>query len=451
MSSPTRAVLIVDDHVEMARLLGDKLGQTGWTCQVVDSGRAALASLETSVPDLVVTDLRMADVDGLDVLDAARRIDAELPVIIMTAFGAIDSAIEAMRRGAWHYLAKPVRLDELVLHANRAFEQGALRRENRLLRGQTRGAMADLVGRSTVMRELYTLVERVALSPAAVLVRGESGTGKELVARAIHVAGPRRNRPFVAINCTAMPEALLESELFGHVRGAFTGATSARPGLFVEANEGTLFLDEIGDMPPSLQAKLLRVLQQGEVRPVGSDESRLVDVRIIAATHHDLEARIQENHFRADLFYRLDVVPIRVPALRERPDDIRVLAEHFLVASRGRNPHSAVERLAPATMSALAGYRWPGNVRELENVIERLVVIGTSPEVSPDELAIVAPTVRADPDAFAVRRDQLLTLREVEEEYIAWAIERCQGNKTRAAEVLGIDPSTLHRRFRPKR
>jgi two-component system response regulator HydG len=447
----TRTVLIADDHIEMARLLADKLGEEGWRCRVVESGRAAIESLAREVPDLVITDLRMAEVDGLDVLDAARATDPELPVMIMTAFGAIDSAIEAMRRGAWHYIVKPVRLEELVLHANRAFDHRVLRRENVQLREHAREGLASLVGRSTVMRELYSLIERVALASAAVLIRGESGTGKELVARAIHDAGPRRGRPFLAINCTALPEALLESELFGHTRGAFTGAIAARAGLFVEANGGTLFLDEIGDMAPPLQAKLLRVVQQGEVRPVGSDESRAVDVRLIAATHQDLERRVADGAFRQDLFYRLNVVPITVPPLRARLDDVPPLVEHFLAVARGRNPHSPVCRLAPDVVTALARYPWPGNVRELENLIERLVVVGTTAELAVAELAAIAPAVAGNQERFSLPRDRLATLRELEEEYIAWVVEKCSGNKTRAAEVLGIDPSTLHRRLKPRR
>jgi two-component system response regulator HydG len=446
-----RTVLIVDDHIEMARLLGDKLREEGWRPRVVDSGKAALDALASTIPDLVITDLRMPDVDGMDVLDAVRVMDPELPVIIMTAFGEVDTAIEAMRRGAYHYVVKPARLDELALHANRAVEQRTLRRVNRQLRVESRVGMSALVGKSAVMRDLYSLVERVALSSAAVLIRGESGSGKELVARALHEAGPRRERPFLAINCTALPEALLESELFGHTRGAFTGATSARAGLFVEASSGTLFLDEIGDMAPALQAKLLRVVQQGEVRPVGSDESRAVDVRVVAATHQNLEQRVAEGNFRQDLFYRLNVVPVVVPPLRERLEDVPLLVEHFLAAARARNPHSPVTRLTAGIVTALVRYPWPGNVRELENVIERLVVVGTSPEIGVADLAAIAPSVHENQERFSLPREPFATLREVEEEYITWVIDRCGGNKTKAAEILGIDTSTLHRRMRPKK
>ena len=446
-----RTVLIADDHLEMARLVGDKLREDGWHARIVDSGKAAIDALASGVPDLVITDLRMAEVDGLDVLDAARATDPHLPVIIMTAFGAIETAIEAMRRGAWHYLVKPIRLDELALHVRRALEHRTLQRVNQQLLEQTRHSLHGIVGKSAAMRDLYAMVERVALSSAAVLIRGESGSGKELVARALHDAGPRRGRPFLAINCTALPEALLESELFGHTRGAFTGATAARAGLFVEASGGTLFLDEIGDMPLALQAKLLRVVQQGEVRPVGSDESRPVDVRLIAATHHDLEQRVSEGQFRQDLFYRLDVVRVSVPPLRERLDDVPLLVEHFLRTARERNQHSPVTRIADDVITALTRYPWPGNVRELENLIERLVVVGTSEEIDISELTALAPSLLAAQDRFSLPRDRLATLRQVEEEYIAWVIEKCSGNKTRAAEVLGIDPSTLHRRLRPRR
>ncbi len=446
MSAPS--VLIADDHLEMARLLGDKLSEDGWRPRVVGSGKAAIHALSAEVPDLVITDLRMADVDGLDVLDAARATDPDLPVIIMTAFGAIETAIEAMRRGAWHYITKPARLDELALHATRALEHRTLRRVNHALRVETRQGLFALVGKSATMRELYALVERVALSSASVLIRGESGSGKELVARALHAASPRRDKPFLAINCTALPEALLESELFGHTRGAFTGATAARAGLFVEASGGTLFLDEIGDMAPALQAKLLRVVQLGEVRPVGSDESRSVDVRVVAATHQEIEQRVAEGLFRQDLFYRLNVVPMSVPSLRQRLDDIPMLVTHFLAAARTRNPHSPVMRLADEVVTAFTRYPWPGNVRELENLVERLVVVGTTEELGLSELSALAPSLLGAQDRFSMPRDRLATLRELEEEYIAWVIEKCAGNKTRAAEVLGIDPSTLHRRMK---
>jgi two-component system, NtrC family, response regulator HydG len=440
-------ILVVDDHVEMARLVADHFADSGWECQVVVGGAQAIAALAVVVPDLVITDLRMADVDGLDVLDAARRTDPEVPVILMTAFGGIDSAIEAMRRGAWHYVTKPVRLDELRLHAERALAERRLRRENRALRAVNREAMEALIGRSSAMRRVYDLVDRIAPSPSPVLIRGESGSGKELVARAIHLNGPRRDAAFVAVNCTALPESLLESELFGHTRGAFTGASSARAGLFVEASGGTLFLDEIGDMAPALQAKLLRVVQLGEVRPVGADESRQVDVRLIAATHQDLEERVGAGTFRADLYYRLNVVPLVVPPLRERAEDIPMLVEHFLGASRRRNDHAIVERLSAALVAALAEYRWPGNVRELENVVERLVVIGTRPELDIADLGEIVPAI-AGLERFEIARDRLLTLRQMEDQYIVWVLGRCDGNKTRAAEILGVDVSTIHRRTR---
>jgi len=444
----TASVLIVDDHIAMAKLLAQQLADLDCACEVVDHGRAAIETLSAKMPDLIITDLRMAEIDGFDVLAAARAIDPDVPVIIMTAFGAVDSAIEAMRRGAWHYVVKPVRLEELSLHVQRAIEQRAIRRENRHLRSVARERLSALVGRSAAMRRLYDLIERVSPSPAAVLIRGESGTGKELVARAIHDGGPRRDRPFIAINCTALPETLLESELFGHARGAFTGALAARPGLFVEASGGTLFLDEIGDMSTSLQAKLLRVVEQGEIRAVGADASRSVDVRLIAATHQDLEARVADKQFRADLFYRLHVLPVVVPPLRDRLEDVPLLTDHFVGLARSRNPHSPVERMSPDLIAAFANYHWPGNVRELENTIERMVVIGTTAQLSASDLDALAPHIAGDAERFTIAREQLATLRELEEQYIAWVMDRCGGNKTRAAEILGVDPSTLHRRAR---
>jgi len=442
----TASILVVDDHADFAEMVAEHLGGAGHACRVAVSGRAAIDSARQQIPDLVITDLRMAEVDGLDVLDAIRALDTEIPVIIVTAFGGVEGAIESVKRGAYHYLVKPLRLEELALHVRRALDQRVLLREHRQLRATLRSSFAQLVGESAAMRKLYSLVESVAQSSAPVLVRGESGTGKELVARAIHEQGTRRAAPFVAVNCTAIPEPLLESELFGHVRGAFTGATTSRAGLVVEASGGTLFLDEIGDMASALQARLLRVLQEGEIRPVGTDSSRRIDVRVIAATHQDLEAKIESGQFRADLFYRLDVVPLKVPPLRERLEDLPGLVAHFLRRARERTPHARCERISRDVMAALARYSWPGNVRELENLVERIVVIGTHPEVSLAELAELAPKIAGGSERFSLPRDRLATLREVEDEYIEWMIDQCAGNKTRAAERLGIDKATLHRR-----
>jgi len=308
--SQSPSVLVVDDHLDMAQLIAGKLESENWCARAVGSGRAAIDAIADRSHDLVITDLRMPDIDGFAVLEAARRNSA---VIVMTAFGDISTAVEAMRRGAWHFVEKPVRMADIVDHARRAL----VRRD------------PAIVGASPPMQALARTVERVARSRAHVLIRGESGTGKELVARAIHEGGPRAGRPFITVNCAAIPDSLVESELFGHTRGAFTGATSHRRGLFAEADGGTLFLDEIGEMPLVVQAKLLRALQGGEVRAVGADDSRGVDARVIAATNQDLEARVKEGAFRADLYYRLSVVPLVVPPLRERGDDIQLLAAHL--------------------------------------------------------------------------------------------------------------------------
>jgi two-component system response regulator HydG len=421
------SAVIADDHLDMARMIAGKLADDGWSTRVAESGHAAVAAIASAPPDLVITDLRMPGIDGFGVLEAARGTCA---VIVMSAFGDIDVAVEAMRRGAWHYVAKPVRLAELVRQARRALEQ--------------RPGDLGLVGESEPMQALAGAIRRVARSAAPVLIRGESGTGKELVARAIHAAGARRDAPFIALNCAAMPEALVEDELFGHVRGAFTGAVADRPGLFQLADRGTLFLDEIGDMPPATQAKLLRVLQDREVRAVGASTSRRVDVRVIAATHRDLEQRVESGAFRQDLLYRLAVLPITVPALRDRPSDVPALVAHFLSRARARTPEATLLELDADALAALAAHSWPGNVRELENVIERLVVLAVDPICRLDDLRALG-LVESRP---AFRRDRLVSLRELEAEYISFVLEQCSSNKTRACEILGIDPSTLYRRTR---
>ncbi|MFN7952807.1 MAG: sigma-54 dependent transcriptional regulator [bacterium] len=443
-------ILVVDDHREMVRLLADQLGDEGYEVDTATSGAEAMQVAAASLPDLVLTDLRMEGADGLDVLAAVHAMDPQVPVIIITAFGAVESAVDAMKRGAYDFLTKPFRLEEIVFCVERALGERRLREENKALRkiALDRSRLDAIVGRSAPIRRLFDVIERAAPAHAPVLVRGESGTGKELVARALHVLGSRREQPFVAVNCTALPEPLLESELFGHLKGSFTGATQHRRGLFVEADGGTLLLDEIGDMAPALQSKILRVLEDGEVRTVGSDVPRRVDVRVIASTNQPLEERIREGRFRPDLFYRLNVIPIHVPPLRDRRDDVPLLAEHFLTKARERNGWSRVKELAPALLSKLASLDWPGNVRQLENLVEQLVIL------CPNEVVDLDDAARLDSELFAKRspvelaKIELRPLRQLEDEYIAWVIERCGGNKKRAAEVLGIDPSTIHRRER---
>jgi two-component system response regulator HydG len=443
-------VLVVDDHPNMVQLLSDKLTSVGYVVEMAQSGAAALAAAAARPPDLVLSDLRMEEVDGFDVLSGIHGIDPTIPVLIMTAFGGIDTAIEAIKRGAYHYLTKPFRLEEVLVFVERALGDRRLRDEHRALTrvAVERTSFASMIGSSEPMRALYDLIERVALADAPVLIRGESGTGKELVARALHFHGARKERAFVAVNCTALPEALLESELFGHVRGAFTGATATRRGLLVEADGGTLFLDEIGDMAPGLQAKLLRVLEDREVRAVGADVSHKVDVRIVAASHQPLEQHVQERVFRQDLFYRLNVVGVTLPPLRARTGDVPLLVERFLASARERNPSSKVVRFSDEVMEALARSPWPGNVRQLENVVTRLVIVSGKETVDLHDLEKHAPAVLVEASPLAEAKQQLIPLRQLEREYIAWVMARCDGNKTRAAEILEIDPSTIWRRER---
>ncbi|HVZ89735.1 MAG TPA: sigma-54 dependent transcriptional regulator [Polyangia bacterium] len=443
-------VLVIDDALEMANAVVEYLRRNDFEAEGVDGGQAGISRFKAAPADAVLTDLRMKGIDGLDVLQAIRDLDAEVPVVIMTAFGAVESAVEAIQRGAYHYVTKPFKLDVVRVLLERAIGERSIRTENVALRRAVREAIpgGTLVGRSAGMRAVNELIRRVAATATPVLVLGETGTGKELVARDIHAEGPRRQAPFVAVNCAAVPEALLESELFGHTRGAFSGATQTRRGLFVEANGGTLFLDEIGDMPLALQAKLLRVLETGEVRSVGSDSSRKTDVRIIAATHRDLVAHIRTGQFRQDLYFRLNVVPIVLPALRERKDDIPLLLEHFLLRSRVRLPSASSRAFTPEAVALLMRYAWPGNVRQLENAIDRWLITGDGNEIGADEVQrLVAEWDTPDLPALA---GEMLPLQAVEQRYIAWVLEKVGGNKTRAAEILQIDPSTLYRRGRQR-
>lgn len=423
-------IVVVDDHEEMVLLLADQLRDEGFSVEVATDGRKGVTLVERLQPDLVITDLRMKGFDGFDVLEATRAIDPEIPVLIMTAFGAVESAVEAIRRGAFHYFTKPFRLDEVLLWVERSLEDRELKSEIRRLKAQAPHAHG-IIGESAAMHRLRDRISRFAIVDAPVLIRGESGTGKELVARALHLASSRRDAPFVAVNCTSLPQELLESELFGHTKGAFTGAMTARRGLFVEADGGTLFLDEIGDMPPELQAKLLRVLQEREIRAVGSDTTRRIDVRILAATHQPLETQIRNGKFREDLFFRLNVLNLDIPSLHERRDDIPELSEAFFERYRLQYG-STLQRIPADVMVRLQARQWRGNVRELENVIQRFVILG--------ELEDVPQTSEEDEVG-------LISLRELEERHVRRVLAHCHGNKTHAAEILGIDASTLHRKL----
>jgi len=444
MTSPSARVLVVDDDREMADTVAEYLDGKGYRAEIAVGGRAALSALKRKQFDAVITDLRMDGVDGLDVLEAARAADPTRPVIIMTAYGTIDGAIEAVRRGAAQYLTKPFKMEEAALMLERALGERGLRRENAELRRavEERLGFRNLVGKSAVMQQLYDLLERVSAISSPVLVTGESGTGKELVARALHHGGPRAKAPFVAINCAAITETLLESELFGHQRGAFTGATEAKKGLFVEADGGTLFLDEIGELPLPLQAKLLRVLESSMVRPVGGAE-RKVDVRVVAATNRDLARAVADKRFREDLYYRLHVIPVHLPPLRARREDIPLLVERFAARFYEQHPGEPVREITSEVMRRLMDLPWPGNVRELKNAVERLLVLGRGKRIDLRDLAAALPEPL--PEAMAGIASEIVPLRVLTRRYVEWVLQQTGGNKLRAAQLLGIDASTIYR------
>ena len=407
---------------------------------------AAVKALGEEMVDLVITDLRMPDGSGLDVLRAAKANAPDASVILLTAYAGWESAKEAIQLGALDYFEKGRDPDELLHRIDKALEEKALRRENENLRQQIqdRYGLPGIIARSTEMRDVLDLVARVAPTDATVLVRGESGTGKELIAKAIHHASPRARGPFVAVNCGAVPETLLESELFGHVKGAFTGAVAAKKGLFEEAHQGTLFLDEIGEMTPTLQVKVLRALQDGEIRAVGSTQPITVDVRVLTATHRDLEQMIQQGTFREDLFYRLHVIALVLAPLRDRRQDIPVLAEHFL--DRHGSKLGRQLRLSSEALDRLLAYPWPGNVRELENAMERSAILSRTDTVGPDDLPphVAAGTTLGRAPALAPQQ----TLAELERMHVLQTLERCGWNHSRTAEALGIGRTTLWRKLK---
>jgi DNA-binding NtrC family response regulator len=429
-------ILVAEDDRDLRALLEEVLGEAGYDCTGFATADAALRFLDRGeAVDLVVTDLIMPGMRGHELLRALRSRMPEVHVIVITAFGSIDSAIELVRAGAFDYLTKPFPTEEFLLAVERALADSHARRESARALRDTTPPLPGFIGASRAMRELFAFVRRAAPSHLPILITGESGTGKELVARAVHHLSGRGT--FVAVNCAAFPENLLESELFGHERGAFTGADREKPGLFETAHRGTLFLDEIGELPPALQPKLLRALEQGEIRRVGATTERKVDVRVVAATNRSLDDDVAASRFREDLLWRLNVLPIHVPALRERPADVPLLAEHFL---RGRTIESEA-------MALLTAYPWPGNVRELRNAIERATTLGAAETVRAEDLPprIHAAGRSATRVADASRRQ--IPLRDLEREYILEVLRQVGGNKSRAAEILGLDRKTLYRKL----
>jgi DNA-binding NtrC family response regulator len=447
VSEPT--ILVIDDETGILDTLRILLRREGFHVETAVGGQAGLASLAAVGPDVVLTDVRMPGVGGLEILLAARELDPSVPVILMTAQASLQTAMRAVNEGAYYYLQKPFANDELVAICRRAAESRALKRENlalrREIRRRERTSGARPLGRSRGFQEVLTLAETIGPSDSTVLVTGESGTGKEVLARYLHEISGRSEGPFVSINCGALPENLLESELFGHVRGSFTGAVRDRQGLLVAAKGGTFFLDEVGEMTAATQVKLLRAVQEREVIPVGATDAVPVDVRIVAATNRDLDEAIRRGTFRTDLYYRLNVITLHLPPLRDRPEDVAVLAEFFLrrfAEQRGRE--AAV--LEPEALAVLQAYDWPGNVRELENAMERAAVLTQDGVIGVESLP---PRITERPSEPLVSQGlpPNPTLEIVERAYIHWVLHSENGNKTRAAEVLGIDPSTLYRKL----
>ena len=442
MSGKT-AVLVVDDDQAACQLLREVLLKEGYEVETAVSGREAVDKAGTAPFDVILSDVRMPDLNGIEVLRALKRLSSETVVIMMTAFGSIETAIETIKEGAYDYISKPFKLDDVKLTVRRALDHKRLLRENRRLRQALRAQhrLDHIVGRSAAMLEVYKLVARVASSASTVLIQGESGTGKELIARAIHYNSPRAEHPLIVVDCGALAETLLESELFGHVKGAFTGAIANQNGLLEEADGGTCFLDEIGHIGPALQAKLLRFLQEREIRRVGGREGIKLDVRVIAATNKDLEQLREAGKFREDLFYRLSVVSITLPPLRQRQEDIPLLAEYFL-SKYALQDQKDISHISPECLSLLCEYTWPGNVRELEHVIEQAVALTANPVLLPEDLPAKLRGARV---RGAEAGASSPALREAVKRHIQSVLQQAKGNKKLAAQFLGINRRTLYR------
>jgi DNA-binding NtrC family response regulator len=437
---PRQSILVVEDEEKHRRVINLHLSSAGF--EVKGAGTAEEGLKLAADVDLILTDLKLPGMDGLEMLQRLKEQNSHAPVIVMSAFGTVENAVEAMKKGAVDFLPKPFSLDHLTVVVEKALELRKLRDENRELRealGQ-RYQFENIIGHSPAMQEIFATITRVAGTRATVLLAGESGVGKDMIARAIHQHSPRRDRPFVKINCTAIPENLMESELFGYEKGAFTGANISKPGKFEAADTGTVFLDEIGDVPPGIQVKLLRVLQEREFERLGSNKTMHTDVRVVAATNVDLRAALEQGTFREDLYYRLNVVPLNIPPLRERKDDIPYLVEHFAKKFNGEISEGALERLL--------SYHWPGNVRELENVIERSVLLAQGPRVEADDVRIDT-SQRSRPAASSSDHflPEGMSLDEFEQSVIRESLKRANGNKSQAARLLGLTRNALRYRL----
>lgn len=446
----TNRVVVVDDEPSMCELIEDELTHRGIQVLTFSDPRQALRAVDEGDVGVVLTDVRMPGMNGTELCRRIAEKDPAIPVIVMTAFGSLETAIEAIRAGAYDFVTKPVEMDLLAIAVERALKHRALEDRLEVLSEEVERShrLGDLLGESEPMQRLFDQVSRLADSEATILIRGDSGTGKELVARALHRGSRRKRGPLVSVNCAALPENLLESELFGHARGAFTGAQTARKGLFVKADAGTLYLDEVGELPMALQPKLLRALEEGRVRPVGSDHEVPFDARLVAATNRDLEQLVDENRFRGDLFYRINVIEIRVPSLRERGNDILLLAQHF-VAEFAEKSGKNVTGLAESAANGLLRYDWPGNVRELKNAMERAVALTRLERIAVDDLP---EKIRRHERSGIVEspRDpaELEPLETVEKRYILHTLDVLGGNKAHAARALGCDRKTLYRKLK---
>jgi DNA-binding NtrC family response regulator len=441
-------ILIVDDEKSMCQFLSIMLKKEGYKITAVNDSNKALDAIKAEQFDVVLTDIKMPGLDGIELLSAIKQVDQTIPVVIMTAYASQKTAIDAVNKGAFHYLIKHAKNDEIKMVVRNALDMRRVRFENSMLKRQLKKSsdIKTIIGKSEEIVKVFKMIDKVADTDSTILIYGESGTGKELIARAIHYRSSCANNPFVSINCGALPESLLESELFGHVKGSFTGAIKDKEGLFKVAQGGTFFLDEVGETSPTIQVKLLRVLQEREIIPVGGTNPIKVDVRLIAATNADLEKAVALDKFRADLFYRLNVIPIHLPPLRKRRDDIPLLVNHFLKKFNDTRAPEAQKTISKDAMDLLINYNWPGNVRELENVIERAVILEESPEITGESLP-EGVRCREKSTKHLIMDKAQVTLEELEKEYLIKVLSDTQWQKKKASQILGINASTLYRKI----